>query len=127
MCLLYGWRARLPRKPGQRLTAGYLAAQVIAAALVTLTGHAGGILSGVEVTSELNPPAGRYTKPAAGGLLALNSEKLDGRAKPTTQQRGNRTLDTQGIQAIGKADTLLRPERLGAVWYSVLGGAPRRP
>ena len=47
--LLYGWRARLQRKPGQRLTPGYLAAQVIAAALVTLTGHLGGILSGVQV------------------------------------------------------------------------------
>ncbi len=47
--LLYGWRARLRRKPEQRLTVGYLAAQAIAVALVTLTGHLGGIVSGVEV------------------------------------------------------------------------------
>jgi len=46
--LRYGWRARLQRKPEQRLTAGYLAAQLFAAALITLTGHLGGILSGVE-------------------------------------------------------------------------------
>jgi uncharacterized membrane protein len=47
--LLYGLRSRLQRKPAQRLTAGYLAAQVIAAGLITLTGHLGGIVSGVEV------------------------------------------------------------------------------
>jgi uncharacterized membrane protein len=47
--LLYGWRSRQQRKPGQSVTAGYLAAQLIAAVLITLTGHLGGILSGVEV------------------------------------------------------------------------------
>jgi len=46
--LLYGWRAWQQRKPGWRLTAGYRIAQLFAAALITLTAHLGGILSGVE-------------------------------------------------------------------------------
>jgi uncharacterized membrane protein len=46
--LLYGWRARQQRKLEQRLTVGYLAAQLIAVVLIALTGHLGGILSGVE-------------------------------------------------------------------------------
>jgi len=46
--LLCGWRAWQQREPGRRLTAGYRVAQVFAAALITLTAHLGGILSGVE-------------------------------------------------------------------------------
>lgn len=46
--LLWRWRARLRRKPEQRLTAVYLAVALIAVFLVALTGHLGGILSGVE-------------------------------------------------------------------------------
>ncbi len=43
-----GWHTRLRRKPGQRLTPAYLAVELVAAAAITLTGHLGGILSGVE-------------------------------------------------------------------------------
>lgn len=46
--LLWRWRARLRQSPGQRLTAVYLAVALIAVFVVALTGHLGGILSGVE-------------------------------------------------------------------------------
>jgi uncharacterized membrane protein len=46
--LLWRWRARLRRSPEQRLTAVYLAVALIAVFVVALTGHLGGILSGVE-------------------------------------------------------------------------------
>ena len=46
--LLAWWRTRLRREPGQRLSAAYVVLGLIAAAVVTLTGHLGGILSGVE-------------------------------------------------------------------------------
>jgi uncharacterized membrane protein len=45
---LWRWRARLRRSPEQRLTAVYLAVALIAVFVVALTGHLGGILSGVE-------------------------------------------------------------------------------
>ncbi len=47
--LLCWWHTRLRRKPGQRLTPAYLAVELVAAAVITLTGHVGGILSGVEI------------------------------------------------------------------------------
>jgi uncharacterized membrane protein len=46
--LLWRWRARLRRRPEQRLTAVYLAIALIAVFVVALTGHLGAILSGVE-------------------------------------------------------------------------------
>jgi uncharacterized membrane protein len=46
--LLWRWRARLRRSPEQRLTAVYLAVALIAVFVVALTGHLGGIPSGVE-------------------------------------------------------------------------------
>jgi uncharacterized membrane protein len=46
--LLWRWRARLRQTPEQRLTAVYLTVALIAAFVVALTGHLGGILSGVE-------------------------------------------------------------------------------
>lgn len=46
--LLCWWRTR-QRKPGRRLTPAYLAIELLAVAVITLTGHLGGILSGVEV------------------------------------------------------------------------------
>src|SRR5205807_10210631 len=50
--LLAGWRTRLRREPGRRLSAAYVALGLIAAAVVALTGHLGGILSGVETPSD---------------------------------------------------------------------------
>ena len=50
--LLAWWRTRLRREPGQRLSAAYVAPGLIAAAAVTLTGHLGGILSGVETAPD---------------------------------------------------------------------------
>jgi uncharacterized membrane protein len=47
--LLSWWRTRLRRSPGQRLTTAYLAVELIAVFVVALTGHLGGILSGVEM------------------------------------------------------------------------------
>jgi uncharacterized membrane protein len=47
--LLSLWRTRLRRSPGQRLTTAYLAVELIAVFVVALTGHLGGILSGVEM------------------------------------------------------------------------------
>lgn len=46
--LVWWLHFRQRRKPGQRLTAAYLAIEVVAVAVITLTGHLGGILSGVE-------------------------------------------------------------------------------
>ena len=46
--LLCWWRTRQQRKPGSRLTSVYLAIELVAVALIALTGHLGGILSGVE-------------------------------------------------------------------------------
>jgi uncharacterized membrane protein len=46
--LLCWWRTRQQRKPGGRLAPAYLAIEFIAVAVITLTGHLGGILSGVE-------------------------------------------------------------------------------
>ena len=43
------WRTRLRQSPGQRLTTAYLAVELIAVFVVALTGHLGGILSGVEM------------------------------------------------------------------------------
>jgi uncharacterized membrane protein len=47
--LLLLWRTRLRRSPGQRLTTAYLAVELIAVFVVALTGHPGGILSGVDM------------------------------------------------------------------------------
>ena len=49
--LLCWWRIRQQRIPGRRLTPAYLAIELIAVAVITLTGHLGGILSGVEASS----------------------------------------------------------------------------
>ena len=46
--LLCWWRTHEQRKPGHHLTATYLAIELIAVAVIALTGHLGGILSGVE-------------------------------------------------------------------------------
>ena len=46
--LLAWWRRRLQRNAGQRLTSAYFAVALIAVFVVALTGHLGGILSGVE-------------------------------------------------------------------------------
>ena len=49
MIWLVWWRHfRQRRKPGGRLTAAYWAVELVAVAVITLTGHLGGILSGVE-------------------------------------------------------------------------------
>jgi uncharacterized membrane protein len=47
--MLSWWRTRLRRSPEQRLSAAYLAVELIAVFVVALTGHLGGILSGVEM------------------------------------------------------------------------------
>ncbi len=47
--LLAGWRTRLRKNPEERLTAPYLAVALLAVAVIALTGHLGGILSGVEI------------------------------------------------------------------------------
>lgn len=47
--LLLLWRTRLRRSSGQRLTTAYLAVELIAVFVVALTGHLGGILSGIEM------------------------------------------------------------------------------
>ena len=46
--LLCWWRTRRQRKPGWRLGPAYLTIELVAVAVITLTGHLGGILSGVE-------------------------------------------------------------------------------
>jgi uncharacterized membrane protein len=46
--LLCWWRTRRQRKPGWRLGPAYLAIELVAVAVISLTGHLGGILSGVE-------------------------------------------------------------------------------
>jgi len=46
--LVWWLHFRQRRKPGQRLTAAYLTIELVAVAVITLTGHLGGILSGVE-------------------------------------------------------------------------------
>ena len=46
--LVWWLHFRQRRKPGQRLTAAYWAVELVAVAVITLTGHLGGILSGVE-------------------------------------------------------------------------------
>ena len=49
MIWLVSWlHFRQRRKPGQCLTAAYLSVELVAVAVITLTGHLGGILSGVE-------------------------------------------------------------------------------
>jgi len=40
---------RQRRKPGQRLTVAYLAVEMVAVAVISLTAHLGGILSGVKM------------------------------------------------------------------------------
>jgi len=47
--LLCGWRTWRQRKQRQCMTRAYLAAELVAAAIITLTGHLGGILSGVDI------------------------------------------------------------------------------
>ncbi len=46
--LLCWWRGRQQREPEQRLSMSYLTVELVATAVITLTGHLGGILSGVE-------------------------------------------------------------------------------
>ena len=46
---LYWWRKRLGRAPDEPLRSYYTAMQLIAVFVVALTGHLGGILSGIEV------------------------------------------------------------------------------
>ncbi len=46
--LLYWWRKRLRRTPDERLGSYYMAIELIAVLAVSLTGHLGGIVSGVE-------------------------------------------------------------------------------
>ena len=46
--LVWWLHFRQRRKPGQRLTAAYLTIELVEVAVITLTGHLGGILSGVE-------------------------------------------------------------------------------
>jgi len=46
--LLAWWRTQLRKRSEERLTAPYLAVALLAVAVVALTGHLGGILSGVE-------------------------------------------------------------------------------
>ena len=49
MIWLVSWlHFRQRRKPGGRLTAAYLSVELVTVAVITLTGHLGGILSGVE-------------------------------------------------------------------------------
>ena len=49
MIWLVSWlHFRQRRKPGGRFTAAYLSVELVAVAVITLTGHLGGILSGVE-------------------------------------------------------------------------------
>jgi uncharacterized membrane protein len=48
--LLTWWRTQLRKGPEERLTAPYLAVALLAVAVVALTGHLGGILSGVETS-----------------------------------------------------------------------------
>lgn len=48
ICLLAWWRSRLRHDPERPLTASYLAVEIIAVLVVALTGHLGGIVSGVE-------------------------------------------------------------------------------
>jgi uncharacterized membrane protein len=50
--LLAWWRTRLRRGPGQRLSTAYMVLGLIATVVITLTGHLGGILSGVETPSD---------------------------------------------------------------------------
>jgi uncharacterized membrane protein len=47
--VLCGWRTWRERKQRQSMPRVYLAAELVAAAIITLTGHLGGILSGVDV------------------------------------------------------------------------------
>lgn len=47
--LLACWRIRRRRRFEERLTASYVAIELIAVAVIALTGHLGGILSGVEI------------------------------------------------------------------------------
>ena len=49
--LLCWWRIRQERKPGRRLTPTYLAIELMAVVVITLTGHLGGILSGVDANT----------------------------------------------------------------------------
>ena len=46
--LLTLWRSRLRNRSDERLSAPYLALALVAAAVIALTGHVGGVLSGVE-------------------------------------------------------------------------------
>ena len=46
--LVWWLHVRQRRKPGGRLTAAYLSVELVAVAVITLAGHLGGILSGVE-------------------------------------------------------------------------------
>lgn len=46
--LLTVWRSRLRKNHEERLTTSYLALALFAAAVIALTGHVGGVLSGVE-------------------------------------------------------------------------------
>ncbi len=48
--LLTAWRTRLRKGSEERLTTPYLVAALLAFAVIALTGHLGGILSGVETS-----------------------------------------------------------------------------
>ena len=47
--LLCSWRTWRQRKQRHYMTSAYLAAELVTVAIITLTGHLGGILSGVDV------------------------------------------------------------------------------
>ena len=49
ICLLLWWRTRMPKTAEESLTQAYIAVELIAVAVIALTGHLGGILSGVEI------------------------------------------------------------------------------
>jgi uncharacterized membrane protein len=49
ICMLASWRRRRERAGQNSLTAGYWVLSLIAVAVVALTGHLGGIVSGVEL------------------------------------------------------------------------------
>ena len=46
--LVTAWRIRLHKKPEECLPTSYLAVALLASAVIALTGHVGGVLSGVE-------------------------------------------------------------------------------
>jgi uncharacterized membrane protein len=50
--LVWWLHFRQRQKPGRRLTTAYLAIELVAVAVITLTGHLGGILSGIEAPTD---------------------------------------------------------------------------